>query len=62
MEFEEPEEVLKPQASRPDKLSEDNLSKLGSKKAPSKASDAKSKKSKKSQKPAWAITPKQEED
>lgn len=60
MEFEEPEAPKAALAAKPDKLSEDNLSKLGgSKKAPS---DTKSKKSKKSQKPAWAITPKQEED
>lgn len=60
MEFEEPEAPKAAYAARPEKLSEDNLSKLGgSKKA---ASDTKSKKSKKSQRPAWATTPKQEED
>ena len=60
MEFEEPE-IVKPQNAKP-KLNEDNLSKLGSAGAKSRPSDAKSKKSKKSQKPAWATTPKQEED
>jgi hypothetical protein len=57
MEFEE-QEIPKQNYAKPEKLSEDNLSKLGgSKKAPSTA-----KKSKKSQRPAWAVTPKQEED
>jgi hypothetical protein len=54
MEFEEPEMPKPTYNAKPEKLSEDNLSKLGgSKKAPSTA-----KKSKKSSKPAWAVTPK----
>lgn len=63
MEFDEPEAPKPTYAGKPDKLSEDNLSRLGgSKKAPSDSKSNKSKKSKKSLKPAWAITPKQEED
>ena len=60
MEFDEPEQPKPLYAAKPEKLSEDNLSRLGGSKKV--ASDTKSKKSKKSQKPAWAVTPKQEED
>jgi hypothetical protein len=58
MEFEEPEMPKAKYNAMPEKLSEDNLSKLGG----TKKGQSTAKKSKKSQKPAWAVTPKQDED
>ena len=62
MEFEEPEAPEPKQVANPKPLTEDNLSKLGGSKAGSAAKSQKSTKSKKSKRPAWAMTPKMEED
>jgi hypothetical protein len=58
MEFEETEMPKGKYNAKPEKLSEDNLSRLGG----AKKGQSTAKKSKKSQKPAWAVTPKEDED